>query len=586
MNAQVPHEILNTPSDQSVLLVLENGMPITVETQAVPCWAIVADPKLNPRKFFDPEAFSTLKNSILENKVQSAVWVRVKDGQLLLVAGYRRYKAAVEALGDDYLIPIQVKIANDEEAAKLALMENHERDDVSPYEEAMKAAELLGKHNGDKQATAKFLGWTLKTLENRIALLNLSSEVAQHLVERRINVPTAELLASLSKERQLQSVEAILKKATEGVKITPKEIAAIIRQRSLQFETAIFDKTECAACPHNSNVQSALFSDSVGEGMCTHDVCFSKKQEGEIEARLTAAKDEMPRVERITQEHRHQIIRIAVEGANGIGEEEAKACVSCANYGGGISVMPDSYGKAYKNYCFDKSCYGQKVAKQLQVEAGTTGNETTITQAKAQGVATEGKADGKSDDKKSVKAPATEVALTERVKSYRLAFWRKILTEFITQDKNLTIKSLVGFMAASHSRHISGESVKTKLGIEATDLSKVMAAAMLQSNEDCIHALTAATASIIAEMQEFSVVEMLAFHSIDISKYWEINKEFLTMLTRSEIDFLVKSNKIDVFMGDKYKAAIGKQKADLVDAILNSGFSFAGIVPAVMSYKK
>lgn len=586
MNANVPHEVLQVPTQDDVLLVLEDGTQITTKTQHVPCWAIVADPKLNPRKFFDPEAFASLKNSISENGVESAVWVRVKEGQLYLVAGYRRYKAAVEVFGDDYLIPVQVKIATDDEAAKLALMENHERDGVSPYEEAVKAAELLGKHEGNKQATAKFLGWSVKTLENRIALLNLHQEVAKHLVERRIDVPTAELLASLSKDRQLSAVNTILEKYAQGEKIPAKDIAAIIRQRSLQFDTAIFDKTECASCPHNSNMQSALFSDSVGEGMCTHDICFKEKQEKEIQARIERAQEEVPRVERITQELRHQIIKIEVDGAKGIGQEQAQACRTCANFGGGISVMPDSYGMAFSNQCFDKKCYGQKITNHLHKQAEETGQTSQVTTTVANGAASEGKPAGKTDDKKPVKAPVTEVVLTDRVKAYRLAFWRKSLADFITKDKALMLKTLVGFLAYSHARHITGDAVKNSLNIKATDLTKTMSAVLPFSNDDCIAGFNAATVSIIAEMHEQSVVEMLFLHKIDISQLWVINQEFLALLTRSEIDYLAKTYKIDQFMGDKYKTAFAKPKAEFVEALLKSGFSFEGIVPAVMSYKK
>ncbi|WP_298150606.1 PRTRC system ParB family protein [Flavobacterium sp.] len=584
MNARIPETVLpTTPASDEVLLELEGGIKITAETSEVPCWAIVADDSANPRKFYEPEAFESLKSSIADVGVQSEVWVRIKDNQLVLIAGYRRLRAAIEVFGDDYLIPIDLKFVDDASAEKLSLLENHERDDISPYEEAVKAAKTLADHNGNKLATAKFLGWPVKTLENRIALLNLHEDVAKHLVERRIDVPTAELLVTISKDRQIKAISTILEQEAKGNKLSPKEIAAFIRKQSMQFSTAIFDKTDCTTCPHNSTHQTTLFADSIGEGMCTHDTCFNDKQEAEITARLALVAEEVPRAERITQEHRNRIIKITVDGAKGIGEEQANACRSCANFGGGVSVMPDSFGNTFSGQCFDTKCYGTKIANVLKQStqaspAGETGSPEQPGEAKKQA--------GAGTKQAAEKPPVTEVALSERVKQYRLALWRKVLQAHVTSDKGLSVKALVGLMAASHANHVSSSEVKASLKTKSVGFDEVFASAQSLSNEECVNVILVAVSSIISVMPESSVVGMLGYYGIKLQDYWKIDKDFLSLLTRSEIDFLAKAYKIDLFMGDKYKAAMSKQKADFVVAILESGFSFDGIIPAVISFNK
>ncbi|MFP4896377.1 hypothetical protein [Paraburkholderia sp. EG304] len=85
--------------------------------------------------------------------------------------------------------PIVVKDVDDVEARRIALTENIQRDKLSPAEEAVDTAELLLElHGGDRDVTAKLLGWSRSTLDSCVALLNCSKAVLDALSERKINI--------------------------------------------------------------------------------------------------------------------------------------------------------------------------------------------------------------------------------------------------------------------------------------------------------------------------------------------------------------------------------------------------------------
>ncbi|WGS55059.1 ParB/RepB/Spo0J family partition protein (plasmid) [Paraburkholderia sp. D15] len=146
---------------------------------------------LNPRQYFEPKAMAELTDSIREHGVDTPILVRPidEDGFLYeVIAGGRRYRAAMAAHGEDYPMPITVKDVSPVQARRMALTENIQRAGLSPAEEARDAAELLGLHGGDRDVTAKTLGWSRSTLDNRLALLNCSTAVLDALMRQEINI--------------------------------------------------------------------------------------------------------------------------------------------------------------------------------------------------------------------------------------------------------------------------------------------------------------------------------------------------------------------------------------------------------------
>jgi len=127
-----------------------------------------------------------------------------------LVADERRYHAAKKVKGDDYEIPVLVKDMTDAEADEVSLIENVQRAQMSPTEEAVAAARVLGSCAGDHDEAPKRLGWSRATLVKRLALTNCSEAVRTALYERKIQLGHAELLAAAEKAVQDKALSAIL----------------------------------------------------------------------------------------------------------------------------------------------------------------------------------------------------------------------------------------------------------------------------------------------------------------------------------------------------------------------------------------
>lgn len=150
-----------------------------------------------------------MTDSVLEIGVIQPILIRCLDGDgFELVAGERRYRAAQAAHGDDYPRPVAIKALTDDEVGRLALIENVQRADMAPSEEAAAAAKIVGQIKGDRDEAARVLGWSRATLDVRLALMNCSQSVRTQSLESRLS-ETARSLAANSRRWWHNSAEAL-----------------------------------------------------------------------------------------------------------------------------------------------------------------------------------------------------------------------------------------------------------------------------------------------------------------------------------------------------------------------------------------
>jgi len=161
--------------------------------------SLVQPNKLQPRKFFDPDKLRELKESIREKGIIQPILVRVVEGGYELIAGERRFRA-VKELGYSE-VPAVVKNVNDADSLELSLIENIQREELSPIEEAKAYQELLEKFNFTQDAIAKAVGKDKTTVSNALRLLALPSIVQDHLSSGAITVGHAKAILSLPTER-------------------------------------------------------------------------------------------------------------------------------------------------------------------------------------------------------------------------------------------------------------------------------------------------------------------------------------------------------------------------------------------------
>ena len=176
--------------------------------ETLPLREIEPDPD-QPRKTFDHDTLGELAASIAEHGLLQPIAVRPHGmGRYLIVAGERRWRASRMAGLTE--VPVIVKDVTDEQAMELALVENLQREDLDPVEEAAGIRELMTRCNLTQEQAAQKLGKSRSALANSLRLLNLPENVLELLKSGFINIGHAKVILSLpTPELQEQAAQII-----------------------------------------------------------------------------------------------------------------------------------------------------------------------------------------------------------------------------------------------------------------------------------------------------------------------------------------------------------------------------------------
>ena len=154
--------------------------------------------KFQPRKNFDEENLDDLTNSIKERGVIQPIIVRksaTENSKFEIIAGERRWLAARKAGLHD--IPVVVTEADDLKSLEFAIIENVQRHDLNPLEEAQGYKRLIDEFSYDQEKVSKFIGKSRSYITNTLRLLNLPPEVLQFIEEKKISAGHAKILVGL-----------------------------------------------------------------------------------------------------------------------------------------------------------------------------------------------------------------------------------------------------------------------------------------------------------------------------------------------------------------------------------------------------
>lgn len=185
-------------------------LPIERETTLeIPLERIVPN-RYQPRQTFKPGELSQLAESVKHNGVLQPVLVRRKaDGLYELIAGERRYRAA--KLAGLKTIPAVVRNSSDGQSMELALIENLQREDLNPMEEARAYYRLVTEFGLTQEGLAQRFGKDRSSVANSLRLLNLPNEIKELVESMRISMGHAKVLLGLSRpELQLKLAKRIL----------------------------------------------------------------------------------------------------------------------------------------------------------------------------------------------------------------------------------------------------------------------------------------------------------------------------------------------------------------------------------------
>ena len=183
------------------------------DLQKIPLAKIRPNPH-QPRQSFDPASLEELRASIAAFGVLVPVIVRERGAGYELIAGERRVRAA-QAAGLE-TVPAIVRAADDRESLEVAIIENLQRENLNPLEEAMGFAHLIETHAFTQEQVAERVGRSRPGVANALRLLSLSDPIKQYVRDGRLSAWQANTILSLPVERR----EAMARRAVdEGLSV-------------------------------------------------------------------------------------------------------------------------------------------------------------------------------------------------------------------------------------------------------------------------------------------------------------------------------------------------------------------------------
>jgi ParB family transcriptional regulator, chromosome partitioning protein len=274
---------------------------VTQEYRNIPIGQL-KESSTNPRKRFDDAELAELAESIRSKGVLLPLLVRPSNGHYEIVAGERRYRAS--KLAGCGIVPATVRDLTDEERLEIRLIENLQRTDLHPFEEAQGFRALLDKEAA-KYTIEKIAAKTGKPasfIARRLKLLDLIQPAADAFLAGQIGVEHALLIAKLASGAQEDALRHCFdgyygadEKQRSVVPVSRLEawIAhnVYLRLRSVPFskddETLLPTAGSCTSCPKRTGFSTLLFSE-VREDSCADASCFNRKLDAHIALRIAA----------------------------------------------------------------------------------------------------------------------------------------------------------------------------------------------------------------------------------------------------------------------------------------------------------
>ena len=187
-----------------------------------------------PRKMFDVEALEELKNSILIHGVITPIVVNKIEDKYQIIAGERRYRAAVMAGLET--IPAIVMDINEKKVREIALIENLQREDLNPVESARGIKELMDRYGLTQEQVAERISKSRSNVANLLRVLTLPTTVIQLVEQDKLTVGHAKALAGINDEQII--IDQANYASTNKISVRELERRVSEIQRPKEKETA------------------------------------------------------------------------------------------------------------------------------------------------------------------------------------------------------------------------------------------------------------------------------------------------------------------------------------------------------------
>lgn len=321
----------------------------------------VHESKANPRKTFEPKALEDLTASVKEKGILQPILVRPQNGHFEIVAGARRYRAAKKAGLQE--IPAVIRELTDDQALEAMVIENLQRSDVHPLEEAEGYRKLLAGAKYDVESLAAKVGKSTSYVYMRLKLTELDEASKKAFLEDRITAAHAEKIARLQEPDQKEALRLCIQEVDvapgdrDDWGHEPKIEKSLLPVRALQRwiddeihtdlarmpwdmkdEKLVPKAGPCTTCPKRTGNTPALFPEVQKDSVCTDRACFKEKYNAWIDRRIKELKAQGKKAIAISEEEYNWRLD-AVEWRAGVkrkGEWHDPGKRKCRNLGIGI----------------------------------------------------------------------------------------------------------------------------------------------------------------------------------------------------------------------------------------------------------
>lgn len=237
----------------SIPEVTELGSGMSGAVCQVPLDKVTPCP-LQPRKDFDLDALKELADSIQAQGIVQPLIVRERGGKYELIAGERRWRAAkLLALAQ---VPVIVREADDRSVLELALIENLQRENLNPIEEAFGYWQLLEQFQLTQEEIASKVGKSRVAVANALRLLRLPDSIQDYLREGKLSTGHAKAILGIPETAaQVQAAEEVLK---AGLNVRQTETLVSERQQRKSAKQGGEDGRACQHDPHLSSIEDRI----------------------------------------------------------------------------------------------------------------------------------------------------------------------------------------------------------------------------------------------------------------------------------------------------------------------------------------
>ena len=190
----------------------------------------LVEPNRNqPRKTFDKDSLEELTKSVKQYGVLQPILVKKNGNRYEIVAGERRWRAAQAAGLSE--IPVVVRDYDEQRAKEISIIENIQRTDLNPIEEALAYKSLIEEYNLTQEELSDRVAKNRSTITNSLRLLKLSKNIQQYMIEGQISSGHARALLSLEDEGKRELLALDIIKKTLSVRDTEKAAKALAKKK-------------------------------------------------------------------------------------------------------------------------------------------------------------------------------------------------------------------------------------------------------------------------------------------------------------------------------------------------------------------